>query len=58
VVFGSDFAPVPAIPPVIANIQAAVTDNAQAQAVFSGNARALLSRFRIPALAQPALASA
>jgi hypothetical protein len=49
---------VPAIPPVIANIQAAVTDNAQAQAVFSGNARALLSRFRIPALAQPALASA
>lgn len=58
VVFGSDFAPVPAIPPVIANIQTAVTDDAQAQAVFSGNARALLSRFRIPALAQPALASA
>ena len=59
VVFGSDFAPVPAIPPVIANIEAAVTSAEEAHAVFAGNARQLLARFAIPGLdaaPQPALA--
>lgn len=45
IVFGSDFAPVPDIPPVIARVAAAVSGPEEADALFSGNARALLARF-------------
>lgn len=48
VVFGSDFAPVPAIPPVIDNVLAAVASQDEGDAVFAGNARALLARFGVP----------
>ncbi len=47
VVFGSDYAPVPAIPPVIDNILAAVTSPAEADAIFNTNGLALLERFGV-----------
>ena len=47
IVFGSDYAPVPAIPPVIENILAAVTSPAEADAIFHANGRALLERFGV-----------
>jgi predicted TIM-barrel fold metal-dependent hydrolase len=46
-VFGSDFAPVPAVPPIIENVLAAVTSRAEADAVFHNNARSLLERFGV-----------
>ena len=55
IVFGSDFAPVPDIPPVIARVAAAVSGPEEADALFSGNARALLARF-LPADALSAAA--
>jgi predicted TIM-barrel fold metal-dependent hydrolase len=47
IVFGSDFAPVPAVPPIIENVLAAVTSRAEADAVFHNNARSLLERFGV-----------
>jgi predicted TIM-barrel fold metal-dependent hydrolase len=47
IVFGSDFAPVPAVPPIIENVLAAATSRAEADAVFHNNARSLLERFGV-----------
>jgi predicted TIM-barrel fold metal-dependent hydrolase len=49
IVFGSDYAPVPAIPPVIDNVLAAATSPAEADAIFTANARGLLDRFGVGA---------
>lgn len=47
IVFGSDFAPLPALPPVIRNVLSGVSDPQEANAVFTTNARALLARFGV-----------
>lgn len=54
IVFGSDYAPMPAIPPIIANVLSAVTTADEANAVFHNNGRELLARFNVPSLAAAA----
>ncbi|MEA1674648.1 amidohydrolase family protein [Nitrospirillum sp. BR 11163] len=44
IVFGTDFGPVPDTAPVIGRVRAAARDEAEAAAIFAGNAQALLSR--------------
>jgi predicted TIM-barrel fold metal-dependent hydrolase len=42
VVFGSDYAPVPSVAPVIANVHASEIDDAEREQIFFGNAQQLL----------------